>query len=72
MSIQLAARCFTAPKWSLTGDRARAVYGVKTGAFTACSVANMKWALENSTEFRAAPFMSFESFAWLNGIEIID
>ncbi len=59
-----------APKWSLTGDHARATFGVKTGRTTLSSVEALRFAVVYADQFRPAD--TFERFLDVNGIEIVD
>lgn len=58
------------PKWTLTGDQARAVYGVKMGHPTFSSVGALRFATVYADEFHRAD--TFVRFLDLNGIEIVD
>lgn len=58
-------------KWSLTSERARAVYAIKhMPSRYSGKKGNLDWAIAHSSEFQ--PTGTFDSFLAVNGVELVD
>lgn len=58
------------PKWSLTGETARAVFSLKTGAPICAHKPELLNAVKMSSEFKSAG--TFDSFLAVNSVELVD